>query len=44
MQQLIQIGKPSPATNISDFFKQLAQREAEEIRRLKQALVEQYEH
>ena len=38
MAQLIQIAKPAPVTNVRDLFHQLAQREAEEIRRLKQAV------
>lgn len=40
MKQLIQIGKPAPLPNVRDMFQQLAQREADEIRRLKQALSE----
>ena len=38
MKQLIQIGKPTPVLNVRDMFQQLAQREAEEIKRLKQAI------
>ncbi len=37
MQQLITIGKPAPVPSILDMVQQLAQREAEEIRRLKEA-------
>jgi hypothetical protein len=38
MSQIIQIGKPAPAASVRDMFQQLAQREAEEIRRLKLAM------
>ncbi len=36
MTQVIQIGKPAPAPSVRELFQQLAEREAEEIRRLKQ--------
>jgi hypothetical protein len=35
MAHIIQIGKPAPLPNVRDMFQQLAQREADEIRRLK---------
>ena len=38
MAQIIQIGKPSPVASVRDMFQQLAQREADEIRRLKQTM------
>lgn len=38
MAQIIQIGKPAPVPSVRDMFQQLAQREADEIRRLKQAM------
>ena len=38
MARIVQIGKPAPAASVRDMFQQLAQREANEIRRLKQAL------
>jgi hypothetical protein len=38
MTQIIQIGKPAPAASVRDMFQQLAQREADEIRRLKLAM------
>ncbi len=38
MQRLIQIGKPAPVLSVREMFRRLAQREAEEIRRLKQAV------
>ncbi len=38
MTQVIQIGKPAPVPTVRDMIQQLAQREAEEIRRLKQAM------
>ena len=44
MKQLIQIGKPAPVLSVRDMFQQLAQREADEIRRLKQALSERMQH
>jgi hypothetical protein len=36
MTQVIRIGKPAPS--VRELFQRLAQREAEEIRRLKQAM------
>ena len=44
MSQIIQIGKPAVASSVRDMFQQLAQREAEEIRRLKQALSLRSQH
>jgi hypothetical protein len=44
MKQLIQIGKLAPGPSVRDMFQQLAQREADEIRRLKQALSERTQH
>lgn len=38
MAQIIQIGKPAPVPSVRDMFQQLAQRDAEEIRRLKLAM------
>ena len=38
MTQILQIGKPAPVASVRDMIQQLAQREAEEIRRLKQAM------
>ena len=38
MARTVQIGKPAPAASVRDMFQQLAQREANEIRRLKQAM------
>jgi hypothetical protein len=38
MQPLIQIGKPVTSTSVREMFQQLAQREADEIRRLKQGI------
>jgi hypothetical protein len=38
MAQIIQIGKPSPVPSVRDMFQQLAQREADEVRRLKLAM------
>ncbi len=37
MTQIIQIGKPAPTTTVVDMFRQMAAREAEEIKRLKLA-------
>lgn len=39
IKQLIQIGKPAPVPNVRDLIQQMAEREADEIRRLKQALL-----
>ena len=44
MAQIIQIGKPSPVPSVRDMFQQLAQREAEEIRRLKRAMSLRSQH
>jgi hypothetical protein len=44
MTQIIQIGKPAPAASVRDMFQQLAQREADELRRLKQALSVRSQH
>ncbi len=44
MQQLIMIGKPAPVPNVRDMFQEMAQREAEEIRRLKLAAAQRLEH
>jgi hypothetical protein len=38
MAQIIQIGKPAPVPSVRDMVQQLAQREADEVRRLKQAM------
>lgn len=38
MAQIIQIGKPAPVPSVREMFQQLAQREADEIRRLKLAM------
>jgi hypothetical protein len=38
MAQVIQIGKPAPVPSVREMFQQLAQREADEIQRLKQAM------
>ena len=38
MRQLVQIGKPAPVRSVRQMFQQLAEREAEEIRRLKQGV------
>ena len=37
MTQVIHIGKPAAAPSVREMFQRLAAREAEEIRRLKQA-------
>jgi hypothetical protein len=44
MTQVIQIGKPAPVANVRDMFRQLAEREAEEIRRLKRAMALRSQH
>jgi hypothetical protein len=44
MTQIIQIGKPAPAASVREMFQQLAQREAEEVRRLKQAMSLRSQH
>jgi hypothetical protein len=44
MTQIIQIGKPAPAASLRDMIQQLAQREADEIRRLKQAMSVRSQH
>ena len=44
MTQIIQIGKPAPAVRVRDMFRQLAQREAEEICRLKQEMSQRPRH
>ena len=44
MVRIIQIGKPSPVASVRDMFRQLAQREADEIRRLKQAMSQRSQH
>jgi hypothetical protein len=44
MTQIIQIGKPAPAASVRDMFQHLARREADELRRLKQALSERSPH
>jgi hypothetical protein len=44
VQQFIQIGKPAPVLSVRDMFQQLAQREAEEINRLKQAMAQRLHH
>ncbi len=44
MQQLITIGKPAPVPNVRDMVQLLAQREADEIRRLKDAAARQGAH
>ena len=44
MAQIIQIGKPAPAASKRDMFQQLAQREAEEVRRLKLAMSLRSQH
>jgi hypothetical protein len=36
--QVIHIGKPAAAPSVREMFQRLAEREAEEIRRLKQAM------
>jgi len=38
MSQIIQIGKPAPVPSVREMFQRLAQREADEVRRLKQAM------
>jgi hypothetical protein len=44
MAQIIQIGKPSPAASVCDMFQQLAQREADEVQRLKLAMSQRSRH
>ena len=44
MSQIIQIGKPAPAPSVRNMFQQLAQREAEEVRRLKLAMSLRSQH
>ena len=44
MAQIIQIGKPALVPSVREMFQQLAQREAEEIRRLKQAVSLRSQH
>jgi hypothetical protein len=44
MTQIIQIGKPAPVPSVRDMFRRLAQREAEEIRRLKLAMSLRSQH
>ena len=44
MAQIIQIGKPAPVPSVRQMFQQLAQREADEIRRLKLAVSQRSRH
>jgi hypothetical protein len=44
MSQIIRIGKPALAPSVRDMFRRLAQREAEEIRRLKLAMSLRSQH
>jgi hypothetical protein len=44
MKRLIQIGKPTPIPIVRDVFQQLTQREADEIKRLKQAMSARSQH
>ena len=44
MAQIIQIGKPSPVASVRVLFQRLAQREADEIRRLKKAMSLRSQH
>ena len=44
MAQIIQIGKPAPAPSVRDMFRRMAEREAEEVRRLKQAMSLRSQH
>jgi hypothetical protein len=38
MDQLTQIGEPTPLPSVREMFERLAQREAEEIKRLKELM------
>jgi hypothetical protein len=42
MTQVIHIGKPAAPTSVRELFQLLAEREAEEIRRLKQAKLRRF--
>ncbi len=44
MQQLVAIGKPTPAPSIREMIERMAQREGDEIRRLKEAAIQRLEH
>ena len=39
MTVIVQIGKPAPAPSVRELFQRLAEREAEEIKRLKHAVL-----
>ncbi len=42
VRQLVQIGRSAPSPNIREMFELIAQREADEIRRLKEAASRQF--